>query len=115
MADLHPVCSGCQRTVYLLDDGKDKKKRKWASRLGPDVVYVSGRHRAPDESNGKSGNLNNALTQIYPDGIKIPPHEIVCIMDADQVRGLCSARPCPRCRAFMLIALQQELNDSNRE
>ena len=51
------------------------------------MVYVSGRHRAPDESNGKSGNLNNALTQIYPDGIKIPPHEIVCIMDADQVQN----------------------------
>ena len=53
--------------------------------MGPDVVYVSGRVRPADESNGKSGNLNNALTQIYPDGTKIPRHEIVCIMDADQV------------------------------
>ena len=76
--------------MYLLDDGKDKKKRKWASRLGPDVVYVSGRYRATDETNGKSGNLNNALTQIYPDGVKIPLHEIVCIMDADQVSALAS-------------------------
>ena len=101
------VCSaGCQRTVYLLDDGKDKKKRKWASRLGADVVYVSGRHRPADESNGKSGNLNNALTQIYPDGIKIPPHEIVCIMDADQARSpaACSASsPCP----FVHLLLSQ--------
>lgn len=71
--------------MYLLDDGKDKKKRKWASRLGSDVVYVSGRFRATDETNGKSGNLNNALTQIYPEGVKIPLSEIVCIMDADQV------------------------------
>lgn len=71
--------------MYLLDDGKDKKKRKWASRLGSDVVYVSGRNRASDETNGKSGNLNNALSQIYPEGVRIPLHEIVCIMDADQV------------------------------
>ena len=48
-----------------------------------------------DESNGKSGNLNNALTQIYPDGIKIPPHEIVCVMDADQVRSLRNDVRCP--------------------
>ncbi len=93
--------------MYLLDDGKDKKKRKWASRLGPDVVYVSGRHRAPDESNGKSGNLNNALVQIYPDGIKIPPHEIVCIMDADQVRSLCSALPRPAPSAVLACYFPQ--------
>ena len=83
--------AGCSRTVYLLDDGKDPKKRKWCSKLGDDVVYVSGRKRAPDESNGKSGNLNNALSQIYPEGCKIPINEVICVMDADQVRR----RHCP--------------------
>lgn len=77
--------AGCSRTIYLLDDGKDPKKRKWCDKLGDDVVYVSGRKRAPDESNGKSGNLNNALSQIYPAGCKIPINEVVCVMDADQV------------------------------
>ena len=87
MLTLRFLCaSGCARTVYLLDDGKDKKKRRWATRLGADVIYVSGRARATDETNGKSGNLNNALSQIYPEGVRIPLHEIVCIMDADQVR-----------------------------
>ena len=38
--------------------------------------------------NGKSANLNNALQQIYPPGCVVPPHEVVCIMDADQVREL---------------------------
>jgi cellulose synthase/poly-beta-1,6-N-acetylglucosamine synthase-like glycosyltransferase len=77
--------TGCSRTIYLLDDGKDRGRRKWATKLGPDVVYVSGRKRPPGESNGKSGNLNNALSQIYPDGCKIPITEVVCVMDADQV------------------------------
>jgi endoglucanase len=80
------LLAGCDRTVYLLDDGKDRAKRKWCTKLGPDVVYVSGRKRPADESNGKSGNLNNALSQIYPDSCKIPGNEVVCIMDADQVR-----------------------------
>ena len=41
------------------------------------------------EMNGKSGNLNNCLTQIYPEGVAVPPSELVCIFDADQVL------PCP--------------------
>ena len=86
--------AGCDRTVYLLDDGKDRTKRKWCTKLGPDVVYVSGRKRPADESNGKSGNLNNALSQIYPDSCKIPGNEVVCIMDADQV-GSTSCNCCP--------------------
>ena len=53
--------------------------------LGPDVTYVSGRRRESGESNGKSRNLNNCLTQIYPEGLAIPPHEVVAIFDADQV------------------------------
>lgn len=58
------------------------------------MVYVSGRKRPADESNGKSGNLNNALSQIYPDSCKIPGNEVVCIMDADQVGpALCDCCP----------------------
>ena len=88
--------------MYLLDDGKDRTKRKWCTKLGPDVVYVSGRKRPADESNGKSGNLNNALSQIYPDSCKIPGNEVVCIMDADQVRqaavaALLCGLDCRRC------------------
>ena len=49
------------------------------------VVYVSGRKRPPGEMNGKSGNINNCCSQIYPKGTKIPTNEVVCIFDADQV------------------------------
>lgn len=50
------------------------------------VQYISGRTRPSGETNGKSGNLNNACRQIYPAGCKIPDHEVICVMDADQVR-----------------------------
>ncbi|CAL8466081.1 g5617 [Coccomyxa elongata] len=80
-----PLPAGCQRTIYLCDDGKNKQKRKWCLGMAPDVVYVSGRSRAKGEMNGKSGNLNNCLRQIYPDDLPIPANEIVCIFDADQV------------------------------
>ncbi len=70
--------------------------RKWATKLGPDVVYVSGRKRPAGESNGKSGNLNNALSQIYPEGSKIPGTEVVCVMDADQVWPQLLAAGVPR-------------------
>ena len=53
--------------------------------MGREVVYVSGRVRAPGEMNGKSGNLNNALSQIYPKEYAIPGNEVVCVFDADQV------------------------------
>ncbi|KAK9842280.1 hypothetical protein WJX81_004432 [Elliptochloris bilobata] len=76
---------GCERTIYLLDDGKDIKKRKWVETLGADVVYVSGRKREPGEMNGKSGNLNNVCSQLYPKGAPIPSTELLCIFDADQV------------------------------
>jgi endoglucanase len=46
---------------------------------------VSGRKRPAGEMNGKSGNINNCCSQIYPKGTKIPTNEIVCIFDADQV------------------------------
>ena len=29
--------AGCQRTIYLCDDGKDPKKRKFCDGIGPDV------------------------------------------------------------------------------
>lgn len=47
--------------------------------------YVSGRSRAPGETNGKSANLNNALSLIYPNtpAAAIPPTELVVVFDAD--------------------------------
>ena len=36
--------------------------------------------------NGKSGNMNNVLAQIYPTGCFIPGDEIIAVFDADQVR-----------------------------
>ena len=40
------------------------------------------------EMNGKSGNLNNCLTQVYPEGVPVPSNELTCIFDADQVLPL---------------------------
>ena len=77
--------AGCGRTVYLCDDGKDPAKRRWCEAAGDDVVYVSGRTRKPGEMNGKSANLNNCMAHVYPGGCDIPPSELVCIFDADQV------------------------------
>lgn len=37
------------------------------------------------EMNGKSGNINNACSQLYPPGTKVPGSELLCIFDADQV------------------------------
>lgn len=55
------------------------------------VQYISGRTRPSGETNGKSGNLNNACRQIYPAGCKIPDNEVICVMDADQVGWGCSS------------------------
>lgn len=76
---------GCKRTVYLCDDGKDEKKRKFIDKLDSEhIVYVSGRVREPGEVNGKSGNLNNCLKNVIYKGVKdIPLEEVVCIFDAD--------------------------------
>ena len=75
--------------VYLCDDGGDHLKRKWvqskANEKGCDIAYVSGRKRMPGEMNGKSANLNNCLRGIYPGDKAVPPNELVCIFDADQV------------------------------
>ena len=83
------LLAGCRRTIYVCDDGKDRKKRRLCQRLGRDCIYVSGRTRAPNEMNGKSGNLNNCCRQIYPEGCTIPANEVICIMDADQVYVAC--------------------------
>ena len=80
---------GCTRSVYLCDDGGDATKRKWvqskAAEKGCNIYYVSGRKRSPGEMNGKSANLNNCLKMLYPGDRAVPPNELVCIFDADQV------------------------------
>ncbi|KAL3155246.1 hypothetical protein ABBQ32_013178 [Trebouxia sp. C0010 RCD-2024] len=80
---------GCTRSVYLCDDGGDSTKRKWvqskAAEKGCSIYYVSGRKRSPGEMNGKSANLNNCLKMLYPGDRAVPPNELVCIFDADQV------------------------------
>ena len=65
---------------------QDPKKRKWVDSLAADVVYVSGRKRPQGEMNGKSGNINNVCSQLYPPGTVVPGNELICIFDADQVR-----------------------------
>ena len=74
---------GCQRTIYLCDDGKDANKEAWVESLnrtgaaGCPVVYIRGHPRAPGEVNGKSGNLNNALSNVlYPGGMDPGSHEV---------------------------------------
>ena len=59
--------------------------------MGPDLVYVSGRQRPVGEMNGKSGNLNNCFSQLYPEGCTIPTNELMCIFDADQVPSAASS------------------------
>lgn len=78
--------ANCRRTVYLLDDGRYADKRRFVRSLGmPNAVYISGRKREKKEMNGKSANINNAMRQIYPDGVAIPLDEVICVFDADQV------------------------------
>lgn len=47
----------------------------------------SGRKRAKGEMNGKSANINSCARAIYPEGHAVPLTEVVCVFDADQVRG----------------------------
>lgn len=35
--------------------------------------------------NGKSGNINNVCSQLYPPGTRVPGSELICVFDADQV------------------------------
>ena len=55
--------------------------------LGSEAQYVSGRKRPAGEMNGKSGNLNSCAAQMYPRGCVVPSSELMCILDADQVRA----------------------------
>lgn len=80
----------------------DIKHRPWLTQ----VQYISGRTRPSGETNGKSGNLNNACRQIYPAGCKIPDHEVICVMDADQVRR--RRRHCVRAGPLRPPAIQSK-------
>ena len=78
--------------MIAVDDGNDPRKRAFVTELASDrVVYVTGRKRNQERTtNGKSENLNYALSHIYPmeaneDGTpNIPLSEVVCLLDADQ-------------------------------
>lgn len=37
------------------------------------------------EMNGKSGNINNVCSHLYPPGTRVPGSELICIFDSDQV------------------------------
>ena len=43
-----------------------------------------------DEVNGKAGNLNHALREVYPRGAPVLPGEVVAVFDCDQVRARCT-------------------------
>ena len=83
---------GCSRFIYLCDDGRDPEKAQYMHSKGPGYIYVAGRVRQPGEMNGKSGNLNNVLMQLYGD-LPIPGNEILCILDADMVSDRISRPP----------------------
>lgn len=69
----------CKRTVYVLDDGKDPEKAAWVAEQGrEDLVYRSGRVRAPGETNGKACNLNNTLRWLYPAEKNVADEEVSC-------------------------------------
>ena len=67
-----PLPLGCAgKTVYLCDDGRDPKKRKWVDALNdPSVVYVSGRQRPAGEMNGALRRLLLLLKQREREGKK---------------------------------------------
>lgn len=77
--------------VYICDDGNDLEKKSWVEMTAssiPNVRYVS--RESFNRKHGKSGNLNNALTEfIYrrnlSDGINIPREDVVAILDADMI------------------------------
>lgn len=87
---------------------QDPKKRKWVDSLAADVVYVSGRKRPGGEMNGKSGNINNVCSQLYPPGTVVPGNELICIFDADQVTYLLGLHCRLQCCAQALLSLVGE-------
>jgi Glycosyltransferase like family 2 len=58
---------------------------RWVRRATCLRLSGTGRVRKKGEMNGKSGNMNNVLSQIYPNNCYIPPTELICVFDADQV------------------------------
>ena len=85
---VHPFCADSLQQVMrywvqLLQATKQGAGCR-VETMGPSLVYVSGRQRPVGEMNGKSGNLNNCFSQLYPEGCTIPTNELMCIFDADQ-------------------------------
>ena len=80
----YPLPTDIQLISHLPDKNR-LIRQEWIASLGSGYVYVGGRTRPKGEMNGKSGNLNNVCSQIYPPGLPIPGNEIICIFDADQV------------------------------
>ena len=97
---------GCSRTIYLCDDGKDPKKRKWCDTMGPEVQYVSGRKRPSGEMNGKSGNLNNVVAQMYPEvtAFSLPVASKASLWGLHARPHLYSARPSVTCQKLVAMA-----------
>ena len=56
-----------------------------ASACKTSFLHCAGRIRKKGEMNGKSGNMNNVLAQIYPTGCFIPGNELIAVFDADQI------------------------------
>lgn len=40
--------------------------------------------------NGKAGNLNHALREVFPRGAPVHPGEVVAVFDCDQARARCT-------------------------
>jgi endoglucanase len=53
----------CTRTIYLCDDGGDAVKRDLAEKMGPEVVYVTGRLR-------QKGGWQPSLYSSLPAGLE---------------------------------------------
>lgn len=71
----------------MCDDGRSADVRALVDSLGArrDARYVTGRQLAKGEMNGKSGNINSLLAQLYPPGVPVPSSEVIAVFDADQV------------------------------
>jgi cellulose synthase/poly-beta-1,6-N-acetylglucosamine synthase-like glycosyltransferase len=88
--------------VYLLDDGKDPKKKEWVRMMNlkySNLHYIT--RTDTFKGHGKAGNMNHALAQkIYPQckylprdnpddrqkaADAIPENEIVGVLDADMI------------------------------
>ena len=66
--------------VHLGDDGATADKKATCAELG--VEYHDDRVKR-GQLNGKSANLNNVLSKIYPPGASIPDTDVIMVMDCD--------------------------------